>query len=328
MMKVVSLVHRSCFSDTDVALPDDMDIRFIEGKSEEEIIAACRGANYLLCFSAYSKITKNIIDQLSTIRLIQAEATGFNGIDLMTAAVKNIPVCNNPGVNSKTVAELTVSLMITLLRRVSYFDREMKSGNHKQVYKMNPPGTVRELSSVKTGIIGMGAIGKHVARMLKAFDGDVYYTDVIRQSEQTEKELAIKFLSFDDLLAQSDIITVHVPLFEKTFEMISHDQFAKMKQGALFLNTARGQIINQEALAQHLATGRLGGAAIDALYPEPPNDSHPLLHLPPEAADRLVLTPHLAGVTYGAYGDMLRLSLENIRRVERGEKPKNIVNGL
>jgi len=138
----------------------------------------------------------------------------------------------------------------------------------------------------------------------------------------------VDYKTLEELLATSDIISIHVPLTEQTLKIKGHREFGLMRPGALFINTARGEVVDQEALAAALECGQLGGAAIDCISPEPPPPGHPLLNLSPAARDRLLLTPHLAGVTLGAFRRMLLNALENMNRVAGGEAPRFVVNGI
>ncbi|MEW6423861.1 MAG: NAD(P)-dependent oxidoreductase [Bacillota bacterium] len=185
-----------------------------------------------------------------------------------------------------------------------------------------------EIHESRLGIVGMGAIGRKVAQVAGILGAQVAYYDIVRAPENVETELRVTFKPFDQLLAESDIVSIHVPLSERTRKMIGKREFELMSPGAVFVNTARGEVVDQAALAEALEGGRLAGAAIDALSPEPPPADNPLLNLSPLARDRLVVTPHLGGVTLGFFRRMLRNALENMARVIAGEPPKNVVNGV
>jgi phosphoglycerate dehydrogenase-like enzyme len=156
----------------------------------------------------------------------------------------------------------------------------------------------------------------------------VSYFDVFRAPKNIEEEFAVDYKTLDELLAFSDIISLHIPLTEQTLKIIGHRELGLMRPGALFINTSRGEVVDQEALSVVLESGHLGGAAIDCISPEPPPPEHPLINLSPMARDRLLLTPHLAGVTLGAFRRMLLNALENMNRVAGGETPRFVVNGI
>jgi phosphoglycerate dehydrogenase-like enzyme len=325
--KVVSMIPKERFIDTQIELPDDMEFIFLPNGTEDEIIKICQGADFILAYSAYSRISKNIIDNIPTIKLIQVEGAGFDKVDYKAAADVNLPVANNVAVNAKTVSEYTICLMIALLRRLSYVDKEIKEKKYKEVQKSFLPGSFHELGTVKVGLVGLGAVGQHVAKLAKAFEADVYYYDPVDRKE-IEKELGVTSLSYEELLRTCDIVSLHVPLNPKTKDLIGKKEVMMMKKDAILINTSRGQVINQEELAEVLEMGYLGGVGIDTFYPEPPEDNHPLLKLSSDSLRRVIFSPHIAGVTYGAYRNMLLYSINNMYRALNNEPLKNVVNGI
>jgi phosphoglycerate dehydrogenase-like enzyme len=143
-----------------------------------------------------------------------------------------------------------------------------------------------------------------------------------------EEELQATYCSFQELLCNNEVISLHLPLNKDTRGLISGKEFALMPPGALFINTSRGEIVDQAALAEALESGHLGGAAVDHFFPDPPPADHPLLNLSPAASDRFIATSHIAGVTAGSFARMLQEAVDNMRRVAAGEAPKYIVNGI
>lgn len=150
----------------------------------------------------------------------------------------------------------------------------------------------------------------------------------MRLSDEDEKELSIKFGSFEKILANNEVISLHLPLTEHTKNLIGARELSLMKKGTLLINTSRGALVDQQALADALENGDMGGAALDTLHPEPPLPDHPLLNLSPAASAKLILTPHIAGVTKRAFSEMLKEAISNIERVTRGNLPKHVVNGV
>lgn len=311
-----------------IDLPAGWKFDFIAGADEDEIIAACRGADFLLVPPAHHPITARVLENIPSVRLVQSTGVGFDKIDIAAAARLGIPVANSSGQNATAVAEFTIGLLIALQRRLVISDRETKGGNFELIRGNLLSEGLKEVRDTRLGLVGCGAIGREVARLAGMMGAQVSYFKRHRLPEEVEAELGISFQPFNELLATNEVVSIHVPLNEQTRGMIGRRELALLPPGALLINTARGEIVDQEALAEALESGHLGGAAIDTIYPEPPPRDHPLLKLSGEARDRLLLTPHLAGVTVGAFSRLLRAALANLKRVAGGEPPQNVVNGV
>jgi len=326
--KVFCILPLKRFEEAGVVLPEALDFRFDEVLTEKEIISACQGLDFLLVPAAYPDITSQIIENIPTVRMIQTTGTGYNRVDIRSAARLGIPVANSPGRNVTTVAEFTLALLIALQRHLVVSDREIKAGQYalarEQFFKSGP----REVAEAGIGIIGFGEIGRKVTELALSLGASVSYYDVERAPEQLENELGVAFKPLDELLAACDVISLHVPLTDRTRGMLGSREFRIMPEGALLINTSRGEVVGQKALAEALEAGHLGGAALDTIYPEPLPPDDPLLHLSPSARDRLLLTPHIAGMTRGAMKRMLTGAIGNILRVASGESPENVVNGV
>ncbi|WP_094607833.1 Hydroxypyruvate reductase [Sporomusa silvacetica DSM 10669] len=326
MSIVISAMPKWRFDASQVIVPEDWDIRFINPSTEKELILACKEADYLLVPASTPEINANVLRNITHIKLIQSVGAGFDRIDTQTAATLKIPVANVPGQNAKSVAEFTIGLMIALQRQILVADWEIKAGRYGEIRKILFKQGLNEIEDSKIGLVGLGSIGQHVARILHSLGASVSYYDGRRQLPETEAQLQVSYKSLAALLADSDIVSLHVPLNDTTRGLIGQRQLELMSPGSFLINTARGEIVNQTALAQMLETGRIGGAAIDVFTPEPPKSENPLLNLSPAARARLIVTPHIAGVTVGAMRKMLQASLENIARVINGQPPANIVN--
>ncbi|TWH46465.1 2-hydroxyacid dehydrogenase [Sporomusa sp. KB1] len=326
MSIVISAMPKWRFDASQVIVPEDWDIRFINPSTEKELILACKEADYLLVPASTPEINANVLRNITHIKLIQSVGAGFDRIDTQTAATLKIPVANVPGQNAKSVAEFTIGLMIALQRQILVADWEIKAGRYGEIRKILFKQGLNEIEDSKIGLVGLGSIGQHVARILHSLGASVSYYDGRRQLPETEAQLQVSYKSLAALLADSDIVSLHVPLNDTTRGLIGQRQLELMSPGSFLINTARGEIVNQTALAQMLETGRIGGAAIDVFTPEPPESENPLLNLSPAARARLIVTPHIAGVTVGAMRKMLQASLENIARVINGQPPVNIVN--
>jgi phosphoglycerate dehydrogenase-like enzyme len=326
--KVFSIVPLKRFEEAGVVLPEALDFRFDEVLTEKEIVAACEGADFLLTPAAYPEIGSRIIGNIPTVRMIQTTGTGYNRIDIQSAARLGIPVANIPGRNVTTVAEFTLAVLIALQRHLMLSDREIKAGRYARAREHFFKSGTREVSEARVGIIGFGEIGQRVARLTLSLGASVSYCDVKRAPESLEQELGVTFRPLDGLLAACDVISLHLPLTDGTRGLIGPREFRLIPEGALLINTSRGEIVDQKALLEALESGRLGGAALDTVYPEPLPPDDPLLRLSPSARDRLLLTPHIAGMTKGAMHRMLTGALENVLRAASGQPPENVVNGV
>ena len=328
MPKVISIMPRERFQETGISLPPELNFQFVDGRGEDEIIEACRGADFLLLPAVFPVVNARILEKIPSIRMIQSAGTGYDKIDVESAALFHIPVANSPGENARTVAEFTVALLIALQRQITLSDREIKAGNYGTIRERLFREGIGELRDSLVGIIGLGAIGREVAKATGFFGARVSYYDPVRRGQSVEAALQVAYKSLDEILASSEVISLHVPLSDGTRALIGRRELRKMRQGAFLINTSRGEVVDQEALAEALETGRIGGAAIDTVSPEPPPSSHPLLNLSPAARDRLLITPHIGGTTRGAFRRMLQDAVANILRVAGGEAPRNVVNGV
>ena len=324
MIKVVTTVPYSRFQQFGILFPEDWDVAYLEDPAPETLLENTKDADFLFVRSLHS-VTEEIINAAKKLRLIHTEGVAYNTVDIEAAAKKGIPVCNNQGVNNKAVAEHTIGLMLASLRRIAWADSEIKRGNYAACQKKHRSASSRELGSLHIGLVGLGAIGREVARRLIPFGCKVSYHDIVRSGDSVEEELNVEYTDLNSLLTTCDVISLHVPVTPSTARIISSDQLNVMKPGALLINASRGELVDQEALAAALEEGRVC-AALDTVTPEPLNSDSPLITLSPEASSRLVITPHIAGTTDEAFTGMLSRALENMRRVLRNEPLQNVVN--
>ena len=311
-----------------MTMPADWQVRFLESADEAEIISTCRDADCIVSVGLVVGVNARIIAACRNLKLIQCLGTGFNQVDLAAAEQWNIPVANTAGQNAVAVAEFTIAAIVALQRRLLESDAEIKAGRYVSFRSQIVVEGLQEIGGSRLGLIGMGSIGRHVARIAGLLGASVRYYTEHRRPADIEEQCGIMYQPLDDLLADSDIVSLHVPLNEKTRGLIGARELARMKAGSLLVNTSRGPIVDQMALAQALESGHLGGAAIDTFDPEPPGMEHPLLRLSPVAQRRLILTPHTAGATLPSFRRMLAACVENIERVMRGEPVENQVNHI
>jgi phosphoglycerate dehydrogenase-like enzyme len=325
---VFSILPLKRFEEAGVVLPEALDFRFDEVLTEQAIISACQGADFFLVPAAYPDITSRILENIPSVRMIQTTGTGYNRVDIRSAARLGIPVANSPGQNVTTVAEFTLALLIALQRRLVVSDREIKAGQYSRARERFFTSGSREVSEARIGIIGFGEIGRKVAQLALSLGASVSCYDVAQTPETLQNELGVAFKPLDELFRSCDVISVHVPLTDRTRGMVGSRELRLMPAGSLLINTSRGEVVDQKALAEALEAGHLGGAALDTVYPEPLPPDDPLLLLSPSARDRVLLTPHIAGMTRGAMRRMLTGAIENILRAASGETPAHVLNGV
>lgn len=325
---IISLLAPDKFNSANVAVPRDFSIRFVTPYSESAVITACKEGNYLFSPASAGKITAGILSNIPTIRLVQTMGVGFDHIDIAASRQIGVPVANMPAANAVSVAEQTLGLLIALQRRLLESDAAIKQGNYSSFRNAVLSAGLQEIYGSRVGLIGFGNIARAVARIFLTLGAKVSYFTPRRQSADIERQYSVEYKELDELLASSDVISLHLPLNEKTRGLIGARELSLIAQGSFLLNTARGEILDQKALADCLEAGHLAGAALDTVSPEPPDSRHPLLQLSATASARLLLTPHTAGVTLGAYKRMIEGALRNMSRIEQGRLPENIVNGI
>lgn len=328
MNKVLSLFSHEWLVNTKIIIPEELEVYFEKGMNENEIITACRNMDYLFVPAASPAITEYILQNIPSIKMIQSAGIGFDKVDIKAAARMKIPVCNSPGDNAGTVAEFTMAQLIVLQRQLNIADREIKAGHYQATREFFIKSGLKEMRDIHLGLIGFGTIGKKVARLAKMCGSRISYYDPFRADRKTETGYQVEFLPLEKLLSSCDAISLHLPLNEKTHGIIGQKEIELMPPGSLLLNTSRGELVDPNALSRALESGHLSGAAIDTVYPEPPPAEHPLLNLSMGARDRLLLTPHTAGVTRGSFKRLITAALDNLVRAISGSKPENIVNHI
>ena len=266
------------------------------------------------------KFDNDTINRCRKLRFIQKYAVGYDTIDIGAAAVRNIPVVNCTGVNSVSVAEMAVLHMLAVLRNLLPLNRRLVKREWAKDAYVAQSFTLKDKT---VGIVGFGRIGQHVARIVKGFGAAAVYYDMCRLPAKTEEGLGVAYLPFDALLAAADIVTLHAPATPETANMINADALSRMKTGAVLINTARGNLVDEDALVQALTAGRLAGAGLDVFQSEPPAADSALLRL-----ENVVLTPHVAGSTAGNDIDLMRQCAGNIVKFCAKEPffKQNIVN--
>lgn len=327
MIKVVVSSPQERIEKYNISPPQNFKLHYIKQPyTDQELIEASKDAMFLLL--SLSPASRNVIESLNSVKLIQSEGVGYNGIDLEAAKEKGIYVCNAKGVNKVSVAEHTIGLILASLRRTVQADKAIKEYKFEESYIEYQQIGMRTLKSCHVGILGLGNIGIEVAKRLKPFECKISYYSNHRKSKKLEDELKVEYLSLEKIFKNCDIISLHLPLTSETESLINKYSIKNMKDDVILINTARGEIINQWDLAQALRNGDIGGAAVDTISPQPPDKNHPLLNLPEDADKKLILTTHIAGITTEDLKQMQIIAWNNMEKILNGERPDNIVNGI
>jgi lactate dehydrogenase-like 2-hydroxyacid dehydrogenase len=267
-------------------------------------------------------ITAETVANMPKVKLIAQPSTGYDHIDLAACRRKGIPVTNIGGANAVSVAEHTMALALMLLKRIGYAHRRLVEGSWVQEELLNVSA---EVYGKSWGVIGLGRIGREVAARARAMGASVFYTDLVRLPDKDEKALGAAFLPLQRLLAESDVVSIHVPLTEKTRGMLGEKEFRLMKSYAVFINVSRGELADEGALAKAVTLGWIGGAGVDVFSSEPIGQDNPLLAAAKEGGN-VVLTPHMAGATNDARLRIIQATVDNVVRVATGEALQNVVN--
>lgn len=294
---------------------------FTMSDSAEKIVSEAPDTEYIM-LDAMAKCGDDIISALPHLKLIQSEGVGYQGVDMESAKRNNVIVCNNKGINDTAVAEHTLFLIMGCLKNITPGQRAVYEGRQMEV-KRASFGVVRELSECTVGLLGFGDIARAAARLLNAFGARVIYSNRTRY-EALEKEYNAQYVSLDEMLMQSDFVSLHLAVCDDTRKIVNAAFLSKMKKSAYLINTSRGDLVDNDDLLNALLTDEIAGAGLDVISPEPVESDNILLDS--RIADKLVLTPHIAGITSLTVKKLYKNGYENIMRVENGEMPINIVS--
>jgi len=259
-------------------------IQLPAGATLKDLLAVADKAEAFIT-RGFVRIPKTVLKKANRLRVIGVHGVGVDHIDIDFALKKGIKIIRTPEALTDTVAEFTVALILSLLRKIPTADTAVRGGHWDKKFS-SLVGV--DLKGKTVGIIGLGRIGSAVAKRLKAFDVNLVYYKRVRDL-QLEKQLGVRYVKLKQLLKKSDVISVHVPLTAKTFHMISRDEFSLMKKGVYIVNTSRGAVIDEKALYEALVSGKVSRAALDVFESEPLNSASPLIGL-----ENVILTPHLA----------------------------------
>jgi D-3-phosphoglycerate dehydrogenase len=281
----------------------------------EQVVALTGDAELLVTHLA--PLSEGIMADLPALRFVAVSRGGPVNIDMAAARSRGILVVNTPGRNASAVAEFAIGAIIAETRNITRGHDALRGGNWRgDLYRADRTG--RELSEMTIGVIGYGQIGTRVVRLLKAFGARILVTDPYVQLSTTDRNEGVAHVSLDRLLAEADVVTLHPRVTSETTRMINAQTLAQMKPGATLINTARGPLVDYDALYDALTSGHLGGAMLETFAVEPVPADWPLLTLP-----NVTLTPHIAGASVKTVTYAARLAAEEVRRYLAGEPPHN-----
>ncbi|TLQ21227.1 hydroxyacid dehydrogenase [Lentilactobacillus parafarraginis] len=287
--------------------------------TKDELIKRVADKDFLIT-PLSTQVDSDVIDNAPNLKLIANYGAGFNNIDIDYAKSKGIPVTNTPKVSTTSTSEVTCGLIIGLSHRMMEGDTLMRHEGFSGWAPLFFLG--HELAGKTLGIIGMGQIGQAVAKRMHAFDMKILYTQRHQLDSETEDALGATFSTFDDIIKNADVITLHLPASPATHHLIGAEQFKQMKDSAMLINAARGPIIDEAALYDALVNHEIAGAALDVYEKEP------------EVADgfkalkNVVLTPHIGNATVEARDAMAEIVAKNTVSMDKGSKPNYVVNGV
>jgi phosphoglycerate dehydrogenase-like enzyme len=291
-------------------VPEDFEFRCVTSYDEQERLDLISDADFIL-FAGPCPLTGRHMDAAPKVKLIQKWGIGVDMIEIKAAAERGIPVAITAGANATMVAEHTVMLMLATYKRLPLVDRNLRQGNWMKSVSRT---FSYQLRGKTVGIVGLGNIGKEVAKRVRAFECRVIYYDKVRPAPEVEQQLGAEFRPLDELIAEADIVTLHMPLAADTEKLIDARRLSLMKPKAVLINCARGEVVDEAALTDALKSSRILGAGLDVFATEPARAGNPLFEL-----DNVVLTPHTAGGVIDSVPLIIRHCFDNMRKVAQGE---------
>jgi phosphoglycerate dehydrogenase-like enzyme len=285
-----------------------------------EFTAALPDAAYYVGFPR-AELNSEFFKAAPGLKLVQLISAGYDRLDVAAAKRAGVPIANNGGSNSVAVAEHTLMLMLAVYRKLSWHHANVVTGK----WRVGDFASHRlyELEGKTLGIVGLGTIGKKVARRAAAFGMRILYYDIARLAGDAEDALGVRFVLLPELLRTADIVTLHVPLNDATRNLIGTRELGMMQASGVLINTCRGPVVDETALHTALTTGRIAAAGLDVMVEEPPIANHPLF-----ALENVTFTPHMAGPTWDNWFKAFRNAFDNVQRVARGERPLWVIPEL
>jgi glyoxylate reductase len=287
-----------------------------ERPTRGELLPPLKDKDGLICLLT-EKVNEELLSAAPKLRIVANVAVGFDNFDVAACTKRGVAATNTPGVLDETTADFAWALLLAVARRLGEGEALARSGNWKGWDLDQLVGT--DIWGKTLGLVGFGRIGKAVARRARGFQMNVIYTDAVRATREEEKELRAEFRDMDGLLAESDFISVHVPLLPETRGLFDAQKFSRMKPTAFLINTSRGPVVDEAALAAALEGRKIGGAALDVYEKEP--SIHPGLK-----RGNVVLAPHIASASLETRTKMACMAAENVVAIFKGRRPANLLN--
>jgi phosphoglycerate dehydrogenase-like enzyme len=320
---VIALRPEADFTRVHATAPASLSVTY-RAPDDPELPALMRQARALVIPAVGPKLRAALFEGTS-VKLVQVTGAGVDRLDEPAMRKLGIPVANVPGGSNSAVSEWAVTSASLLLRRMAWSNNEIRAGRYDAFRKRMLADNLAGIDGQLVGVVGLGVIGMAVAQTFHRMGARIAYFDPAPRDPKAIAAMSAEQMSLDDLLKNADVVTLHVPLLPATKGLIDGAKLALMKPGAILINGSRGGIVDEAALAARLESGALGGAAVDVYSTEPPTADNPLLNVGGEAAQRLLLTPHIAGVTRQSAAFLFRASWDNVARVLKGDAPLNRV---
>ncbi len=321
---VICLRPEVDFTRAGVSPPASLKIAY-RAPDAADLPALMKTARALLIPAVGPKLPASLFEN-SAVTFVQITGAGVDRLDADAMKKLGIAVANVPGGSNAAVSEYAVTTAATLTRRFAWSDREIKAGNYAAFRARMVADNLAGLDGLTVGVVGAGIVGTAVAQAFHRAGARIAYFDPSPRDAAALAAIHARSLSLDELLTASDVVTLHVPLLPATQNLLDAKRLARMKPTAILINASRGGVVDEAALVAQLASGKLGAAAVDVFSTEPPAADNPLFTAPPAAAERLLLTPHIAGVTRQASTFLFRMACDNIHRVVAdGQAPLNRV---
>lgn len=316
---VVCLRPEADFLKVGVTPPEELSIIYI-APDDEKLNELVNQAQAIVMPAVGPKLNGSLFED-SAVQLVQVTGAGVDRLDQAAMEEFGIAVANVAGGSNSALAEYAVACALTLHRRLAWADREIRSGNYAAVRQNMIFNNLQGLVGLTVGVVGLGNIGLAVAKAFKSMGCELVYFDPASPNSSDADEIGALSVSLNKLLEVSDVVTLHVPLLKETLNLISVNELELMKNEAVLINASRGGVVDEAALATSLTKGELGGVAIDVYSDEPPTASNPLLLLEGEASQRILFTPHIAGVTRQAWAYLFETAWNNVVRVLKRSEP-------
>lgn len=323
VLSTIKTVYYNSFADEVVydmirqVKPTDLDLLTLTAEDNDERMRKIAQADVAII--AGPPMKRALLAAGTRLKLLCHQGVGYHDtVDVAAVRDLKLPLVLTPEGTTTPVAEMAVLMILAIFRRLTFADPELRRG-HWHVNALRPVS--HNLNGKLVGFIGMGRIGQAAARIVQGFGASsLYYDKVDTLTPSQAAAIGTRKATFDEVIETADIVSLHLPPSAESYHLINADTLARMKEGAVLINTARGTLVDQAALVAALKSGHLGGAGLDVYEPEPPAADNPLFQF-----DNVVVTPHIAGGTRSAYQEKMRAIFENIRRFAAGEPLKNQV---